>query len=54
MMKKDKNTCDPCQQDFKKEVDHLVDEVKDYTRKDHEKKEKEVEEAFAKKDSHKK
>ena len=30
------NTCTPCEQNFRDEVDHLVDEVKGYTKKDHE------------------
>ena len=28
------NTCTPCEQNFRDEVDHLVDEVKGYTKKD--------------------
>ena len=35
------NTCTPCEQNF-------VDEVKGYTKKDHEQKKKEVDEAFGK------
>ena len=35
-------------QNFRDEVDHLVDEVKGYTKKDHEQKKKEVDEAFGK------
>ena len=42
------NTCTPCEQNFRDEVDHLVDEVKGYTKKDHEQKKKEVDEAFGK------
>ena len=42
------NTCPPCEQNFRDEVDHLVDEVKGYTKKDHEQKKKEVDEAFGK------
>ena len=34
------NTCTPCEQNFRDEVDHLVDEVKGYTKKDHEQKKK--------------
>ena len=42
------NTCTPCEQNFRDEVDHLVVEVKGYTKKDHEQKKKEVDEAFGK------
>ena len=41
------NTCTPCEQNFRDEVDHLVDEVKGYTKKDHEQKKKEVDEALS-------
>lgn len=39
--------CDPCEQQFEENVDQLVGEVEGYSEKDHRKKEKEVEDAFA-------
>ena len=42
------NTCTPCEQNFRDEVDHLVDEVKGYTKKDHVQKKTEVDKAFGK------
>lgn len=39
--------CDPCEQQFEENVHEIVNEVEGYTQKDHNKKEKEVEEAFA-------
>lgn len=48
MLMKKNNTCDPCEEDFWRQVNELVDEVKGYTKEDHMKKEKEVDEAFGK------
>lgn len=39
--------CDPCEQQFREEVDELVENVKGYTRKDHREKKEEVKDAFA-------
>lgn len=48
MNKEQENTkCDPCEQQFEENVHGIVNEVEGYTDKDHRKKEKEVEDAFA-------
>lgn len=47
-MKENKETtCTPCEQNFEKKVDELVDQVEDYSEKDRKQKEHEVEEAFS-------
>lgn len=48
-MKDEKNTggCCSCEKDFEQQMKKTVDEVENYTEKDHEKKEAEVEAAFA-------
>lgn len=47
-MKENKETtCTPCEQNFEDNINELVDQVEDYTRKDRMRKEREVEEAFA-------
>lgn len=44
---KEKEACDPCEQNFVEEVDRLVEEVDGYTRKDRIEKKEEVEAAFS-------
>lgn len=39
-------SCTPCEQNFEDNINELVDQVEDYTRKDRMRKEREVEEAF--------
>ena len=39
-MKENCNTCDPCEENFWNEVKEIVDNVKNYTKKDHEEKER--------------
>ena len=46
-MKDEQTTCTPCEQNFEDNINELVDQVEDYTRKDRMRKEREVEEAFA-------
>ncbi len=46
-MKDEQTTCTPCEQNFENKVNELVDQVEDYTKKDHMQKEREVEDAFA-------
>ena len=48
-MKENCNTCDPCEENFWNEVKEIVDNVKNYTKKDHEEKKEEVQDAFPKK-----
>jgi len=43
----EQTTCTPCEQNFEDNINELVDQVEDYTRKDRMRKEREVEEAFA-------
>ena len=45
-MKDEQTTCTPCEQNFEDNINELVDQVEDYTRKDR-MREREVEEAFA-------
>lgn len=45
--KDEQTTCTPCEQNFEDNINELVDQVEDYTRKDRMRKEREVEEAFA-------
>ncbi len=52
-MEKGKKCC-TCEADFKKEVNELVNEVNNYTKEDHAKKQAEVKAAFDKKDHDKK
>ncbi|HCP59322.1 MAG: hypothetical protein EGR50_06160 [Alistipes communis] len=47
IMKDEQTTCTPCEQNFEDNINELVDQVEDYTRKDRMRKEREVEEAFA-------
>lgn len=42
--------CCSCEKDFEEQVKKTVDEVEDYTRKDHREKKAEVEEAFSEKE----
>lgn len=44
-----KGGCCSCEQDFRNEVNELVNEVDGYTHKDHEEKKKEVKAAFEEK-----
>lgn len=46
-MKDEKTTCTPCEQNFENKVDELVGQVEDYNREDRQRKESEVEDAFA-------
>lgn len=46
-MKDEKTTCTPCEQNFENKVDELVGQVEDYNREDRQRKEREVEDAFA-------
>ena len=46
-MKDEQTTCTPCEQNFEDNINELVDQVEDYTRKDRMRKEREVEEAEA-------
>lgn len=46
-MENKETTCTPCEQNFEDNINELVDQVEDYTRKDRMRKEREVEEAFA-------
>ena len=46
-MTDEQTTCTPCEQNFEDNINELVDQVEDYTRKDRMRKEREVEEAFA-------
>ena len=46
-MKDEQTTCTPCEQNFEDNINELVDQVEDYTRKDRMRKEREVEDAFA-------
>lgn len=46
-MENKETTCTPCEQNFEKKVDELVDQVEDYSEKDRKQKEHEVEEAFS-------
>ena len=47
-MKENKNTaCEPCEQNFERNIDELVREGKAPTAKERERKEQEVESAFA-------
>lgn len=47
-MKEDKNTvCDPCEQNFERNIDELVSEGKAPTAKERQQKEREIESAFA-------
>lgn len=50
-MKENCNTCDPCEENFWNEVKEIVDNVKNYTKKDHEEKKKEVQDAFSEEES---
>ena len=50
-MKENCNTCDPCEENFWNEVKEIVDNVKNYTKKDHEEKKKEVKDAFSEEES---
>lgn len=52
-MKKDPSCCF-CDEDFKENLDEMVDEVKGYGPEQHKKKEKEVEAAFGNDDKKKK
>lgn len=38
--------CDVCEADFERNIENIVDEVKGYTGKDHDRKRREVEAAF--------
>jgi len=49
-MKDEQTTCTPCEQNFENKVDELVGQVEDYSEKDRRQKEREVEEAFSKRD----
>lgn len=49
---KKKNDCQ-CEADMQKEIKGLVDEVKGYTKEDHDKKQAEIKAAFEKKDKKK-
>ena len=46
-MENKETTCTPCEQNFEDNINELVDQVEDYTRKDRMSKERECEEAFA-------
>lgn len=46
---KSKGGCCSCNAGFKKEVDQIVGEVEGYTKTDHDKKRKELNDAFAEK-----
>ena len=48
-MKENCNTCDPCEENFWNEVKEIVDNVKNYTKKDHEEKRKRCRTLFPKK-----
>ena len=50
-MKENCNTCDPCEENFWNEVKEIVDNVKNYTKNDHEEKKKEVQDAFPEEES---
>ena len=41
-MKDEQTTCTPCEQNFEDNINELVDQVEDYTRKDRMRKEREV------------
>ena len=47
--KKSTDVCNECEQDLIDEMNRLVGAVENYTRKDHQRKEEEVESAFKKK-----
>lgn len=56
-MKDEKGTkggCCSCEADFQKEIHHLVDGVEGYTKKEHDKKKKELDETFSKDNKEKK
>lgn len=46
-MEKKTNQCDPCQEQFRRGVDQVVDQVEHYTQTEHQYKEREVESAFS-------
>ena len=43
--------CDACEADFERNIENIVDEVKGYTGKDHDRKRREVEAAYGKDDN---
>lgn len=42
----DSGCCDTCNDDFQRNIENIVDEVKGYTGKDHDRKRREVEDAY--------
>ncbi len=51
MKENEKTTCEPCERNFERNIHNLVKEGEAPTSKEREKKEKEVKEAFARKET---
>lgn len=46
-MEKKNPGCEPCEQQFEENIDRMVDQVEDYTRRDRQRRREEVDEAFS-------